>query len=69
MSRTKGAKGKHHIENPVQEKKKRGRPSKQNQQQKQKQIVNVNVNGGGGGSKNTTIQYLFNYYLLYMIHD
>ena len=49
MSRTKGAKGKHHKEKPVKEKKKRGRPSKQHQHQQQKQIVNVNVNGGGGG--------------------
>ena len=52
MSRTKGAKGKHHKEKPIKEKKKRGRPSKQHQHQKQnqKQIVNVNVGGGGGGS-------------------
>ena len=49
MSRTKGAKGKHHKEKPIKEKKKRGRPSKQHQHQQQHQIVNVNVNGGGGG--------------------
>ena len=50
MSRTKGAKGKHHKEKPVKEKKKRGRPSKQHQKQYQHQTVNVNVNSGGGGS-------------------
>ena len=57
MSRTKGAKGKHHEEKPVKEKKKRGRPSKQHQKQhqQQKQIVNVNVNGGGGNSGGSKI--------------
>ena len=50
MSRTKGAKGKHHKEKPVKEKKKRGRPSKQHQKQYQHQTVNVNVNSDGGGS-------------------
>ena len=50
MSRTKGAKGKHHKEKPVKEMKKRGRPSKQHQKQYQHQTVNVNVNSDGGGS-------------------
>ncbi len=50
MSRTKGAKGKHHKEKPVKEKWKKGRPSKQHQHQKQNQTVNVNVNSDGGWS-------------------
>ena len=50
MSRTKGAKGKHHKEKVHKEKKKRGRPSKNHQKQYQHQTVNVNVNSDGGGS-------------------
>jgi hypothetical protein len=49
MARTKGALNKHKKENPVKEKKKRGRkPGSIKQKQEQHQVVNVNINSKEG---------------------